>query len=135
MASRWRNRQQRPPRRHLTFLASWPNMNRLLWKCMVLPRRQGISLKIRTQITCISMVIHYNAKCGGKFTKRSLNIDRFLQQQSVIANNYVPGICICNQVLCERCLLFMFLIKLCLYMDVHVCFTLLSSLPVKEASV
>ena len=46
------------PRWHLAFLTSRRNMNRLLWQCMVLPRRQGICLKSRTQITCTSMVIH-----------------------------------------------------------------------------
>ena len=58
----WRNHQTRPPRRHLTFLASRPNMMRLLWQCMVLLRRQGtymyMYLNSRTQISRISMVIH-----------------------------------------------------------------------------
>ena len=38
-----------------------------------------------------------NASSGGKFTKSSLNRDRFLQQHSLIANKYVRRIC--NQVL------------------------------------
>ena len=61
----WKNHQTRPPRRHLTFLASRPNMIRLLWQCMVLPRRHGIYmymyLKSRTQTSCsciYQLVIH-----------------------------------------------------------------------------